>query len=152
MNTDPHNPHDPHNPQTSDDATDRIARKLRQVSPAPISSELRERLLTPPTYTFTHSHRLDRALRLAFPWACAACLTVGFFTGSGWQHRTAPQTERHAPVSQNASLDPLAVGFSNDYLTPWLATEPADDDTQPNRAPDRMTEPVRPRDAYTQQI
>lgn len=94
-----------------------LERRLCEVRPDPISPSLRaslEGLAGPLKYA---PSRLDRAARRALPWACAACLLVGFIVG-GETRTTAPPPER--PVATDVTrLVYLGADVPDERMTPW---------------------------------
>lgn len=119
MNNDDFRPGVDNSTPVPEDDLRETERKLAALEPKDISPLFRQRLLA--SAPLVRSHPFDRALRVAFPAACAACLALGFFFGSRF-NTSEPQPNVTLPdisgkTIQRAANTEEALG---DITSPWL--------------------------------
>jgi hypothetical protein len=107
-----------------------LEESLRAVRPAPLSPGLRAELRGLSARAVQVPGRFDRAAKLALPWACAACLALGFLVGQ--EARTSAPAE-----TTTDTLSRTLVSVSDemgDLGAAWRAVELESDTSGATRA------------------
>jgi hypothetical protein len=90
-----------------------LEERLRGVPPAPLSSHLRARLEGSAAQAGRLPSRWDVLAKRVLPWACAACLALGFVLGAQMRAPGTPATPIGAPTAEG----PPAADASRLVLT-----------------------------------
>ena len=106
-----------------------LEESLRAVRPAPLSPDLRAELRGLSARAVQVPGRFDRAAKLALPWACAACLALGFLVGM--EARTGAPIE--APTVTHPTVL-VSVDEMGDFGAAWRAGEFEGDTSGATRA------------------